>query len=105
MDSYNELVYNKVLPPEQKGYRLRNPPTFNYSNNTATQHSMGRNSLIVDSNELHSVTNAYIKVVNNIATFARPTPPTNIITNDTTMTQYSIKKGIGLFGKKVKAAV
>ena len=28
VDSNNEGVYNKVLPPEIKGYTLRNPPQF-----------------------------------------------------------------------------
>ena len=66
---------------------------------------MGWNNLIVGSNELHSVAKAYVKVVNAIATFVKPTPPTNIITNEIILTQYSIKQGLKVFGKKGEAAV
>ena len=61
---------------------------------------MGRNNPIVGSNELHSVAKAYINVVNDINSFIKPTPPTNIITNETILTQYSIKQGLKVFGKK-----
>ena len=37
--------------------------------------------------------------------FFKPTPPTNIITNKTILTQYSIKQGLKVFGKKGEAAV
>ena len=66
---------------------------------------MGWNNLIVGTNELHSVSKAYVNVVNDIATFVKPTPPTKIITNETILTQYSIKKELKVFGKKVEAAV
>ena len=33
------------------------------------------------------------------------TPPTNIITNETILTQYSINQGLKVFGKKGKAEV
>ena len=66
---------------------------------------MGWNNLIVGSNELHSVTKAYINVVNDITYFVKPTPPTNIITNDTILNQYSIKQVLKVFGKKLEAAV
>ena len=66
---------------------------------------MGWNNLIVGSNEIHSVANAYVNVVNAITSFVKPTQPTNIITNKTILTQYRIKKGLKVFGKKGKAAV
>ena len=48
---------------------------------------MGWNNLIVGSNELHSTAKAYVNVVNAIATFVKPTPPNNIITNKNILTQ------------------
>ena len=51
---------------------------------------MGWNNLIVGSHDLHSVVKSYANVVNYIANFFEPTPPTNIITNDTILTQYSM---------------
>ena len=96
---------NKVLPPERKGYILRNPPNVNYSDKIATRLSMGWKNLIVVSNEIHSVAKASFNVVNAITSFFRPTPPTNIITNENILTQYSIRQGLKVFGKKVEAAV
>ena len=61
---------------------------------------MGWNNLIVGSNEIHSVAKAYVNFVNAITSFVKPTPTTNIITNETILTQYSIKKGLKVFGKK-----
>ena len=81
VDSYNEVVDKKVLPTDRKGYILRNPPNVNYSDKRATRRSMGWNNIIFGSNELHSVAKAYITVVNAIASFVKPIPPTNIITN------------------------
>ena len=66
---------------------------------------MGWNNLIVGSNELHSVAKSFINVVNAITFFVKPTPPTNIITNETILIQYSIKLGLNEFGKKFEAAV
>ena len=66
---------------------------------------MGWNNIIVVSNEIHSVAKAYVNVVNTITYFVKPTPPTNIITNETILTQYSIKLGLNEFGKKFEAAV
>ena len=63
------------------------------------------NNLIVGYHALHSVLIAYVNVVNAIVTFAEPTPPTNIITNETILTQYIIKQGLKFFGKKGEAAV
>ena len=63
------------------------------------------NNLIVGSNELHSVAKAYINVVNSINSFVKPTPTTNIITNNTILTQYSMNQGLQVFGKKGEAAV
>ena len=67
--------------------------------------SMGCNNLIVISNELHSVAKAYANVSNAISVFIKPTPPTNIITNETILTQYSIKQGLKVFGNKGKSSV
>ena len=61
---------------------------------------MGWNSLIVGSNKIHSVAKLYVSAVNYIANFVKPIPPTNIITNDIILIQYSIKQGIEVFGKK-----
>ena len=66
---------------------------------------MGWNNLLVGSNELHSVAKAYINVVSAIAYFVKPTPPTNIITNNAILTQYRIKQVLKVFGKKGEAAV
>ena len=77
----NEGLDNKVLPPERKGYILRNPLNVNYSDKRATRLSMVWNNLIVGSNEIHSVAKSYVNVVNAITSFVKPTPPTNIITN------------------------
>ena len=95
----------KVLPPERKGYTLRSPPNVNYSDKRATWLSMGWNNLLVGSNEIHSVAKAYVNVVNAITFVVKPTPPTNIITNETILTQYIIKQGLKVFGKKGKAEV
>ena len=66
---------------------------------------MGCNNLIVGSNEIHSVAKAYVNVVNAITSFVKPTPPNNIITNKTILTQYIIKQGLKVFGNKGKAEV
>ena len=55
--------------------------------------------------EINSVAKAYVNVVNDITYFIKPTPPTNIITNETIMNQYSIKQGLKIFGKKDEAEV
>ena len=65
---------------------------------------MGWKNLIFGSNELQSVAKYYINVVNAITSFVKPTPPTNIITKKTTLTKYSIKQGLKVFGKKGEAA-
>ena len=105
VESDNEVVDNKVLTPERKGYSLRTPSNVNYSDNRDTRISMGCNNLIFGSNELHSVEKSYINVVNSITFFVKPTPPTNIIINETILTQYRIKQGLEVFGKKGEAAV
>ena len=102
--SDNEGVEKEVLPPEIKGCILRNTLDVNYSNKRAIWISMGWNNLIVGSNELHSVEKSYINVVNAITYFVKPTQPTNIITNDTILTQYIFKQGLKVFGKKGEAA-
>ena len=105
VESYNEVAYNKVLPPERKGCILRNPPNVNYSDKRATCISMGWNNLIIGSNEIHSVAKAYANFGNAITSFFKQTPPTKIITNDTILTQYRIKQGLKVFGKKGEAVV
>ena len=86
VDSGNEGVDKKFLPPERNFYILRTPPNVNYSEKRATQISMGWNNLIVGSNEIQSDAKSYINVVNDITYFFKPTPPTNIITNNTILT-------------------
>ena len=66
---------------------------------------MGRNNLIVGSNELKNCAKVHINVVNAITYFVKPTPPTNIITNETILNQYRIKQGLKVFGKKGEAAL
>ena len=100
MGSDNEVVDNEVLPPERKVYILRNPPNVNYSDKISTRISMGWNNQIVGSNEIHSVAKAYINVVNDINSFVKPTPPTNITTNETILNQCITKQGLKVFGKK-----
>ena len=63
------------------------------------------NNLIVVSNEIYSVSKAYVNVVNDISTFVKPTPPTKIITIETILTQYSTKQGLKVFGNKGEDAV
>ena len=60
-------------------------------------------NLIVGYHALHSVSKLYVNIGNDISTFAGPTLPTNIITNETILTQYSIKQGLDVFGKKGEA--
>ena len=96
---------NKVLPPERRGYILRNPPNVNYSEKRSTRLSMGWKNIIVGPNEIHSVAKLYVNVVNAINSFVKPTPPTNIITNKTILTQYGIKQVLKVFRKKGRASV
>ena len=63
------------------------------------------NNLIVGSNELHSVAKDYVNFGNAISIFVKPNQTTNIITNETILTQYRIKQGLKIFGKKEEAAV
>ena len=57
-------------------------------------------NLIFVSHDLQNVKKYYVNVVNAIANFVEPTPPTNIIKDETILTQYSIKQGFKGFGKK-----
>ena len=86
--------------PERKGYHLRNPPTINYNDGRANSWSMSWNNLIVGSHDLHNIAKAYVNVVNAIATFFEPNPPTNIIENGTILIQHSMKQYIKVFVKK-----
>ena len=63
------------------------------------------NNLVVDFHALNSVAEAYVNVINATVTFFEPTPPTNIITNETILTQYSIKQGLNMFGEKGEVEV
>ena len=102
MDAENEGVENygrvtinaKALPTERKGYRLSNSPTTNYNDERDNQSSMIWTNLIVGDRANRNVAKAYVNAVNAIATFVCPTPSTNIITNYTIRTQYSIKPGL-----------
>ena len=82
-----EGVENEFLPPEQKVYCLRNPPTINYNNGTVNRLSMNWNNLIVVSNAFQNVANAYVNAVNDITNFIEPTQPNKTITNKTITTQ------------------
>ena len=99
MDSENEGVDNEILPPEKKGYSLRNHPTKNYNYGRPNQRSMGWNDLVIGSHAPHSVVKAYVNVINDISNFVEPNPPTNIITNETILNEYSIKQGLNFLVK------
>ena len=98
LDSETERVDNEVLPPEQKGCHLFNPPTINYNDGRSNQQSMGWINLVGGHHAFHNVAKTYANIINAIATFVEPTPPTNIITNETFLTQYSIKQGLRVLG-------
>ena len=57
------------------------------------------------SHALDNVTKYYVKVANAISSFVEPTPPTNIITNETILNQYSIKQKLNSFDRKIKDEV
>ena len=59
---------------------------------------MGWINLIISSHTLHSAAKAYVNVVNSISTSVESNPSTNIITNDTIFTHYSIKQERKFFG-------
>ena len=105
MDAENEGVENKVLPPERKWYRLQNPPTIKYNDGKSNRRSVGCSKLIVGSHVLRSVSKSQVNTFNAISAFVEPTPPTNIIKNETILTQYSIKQRLKVLGKKVEATV
>ena len=60
---------------------------------------MVQSNLIVCACALHNTTKFYVNVVNAIATILETSTSTNIITNETTLTQYSIKQGLKVFGQ------
>ena len=91
-------MYDEVLHPEKKLYWLRNPPTIKYDDGRDNWVSVDWNNIIVGSNDLHSVTKAYVNDVNDISTFVELTTPTNIITNETILTHYSFKQVIKKIG-------
>ena len=55
---------------------------------------MGWKNLIVGYHALHNIRKACVNVVNIISNFVEHTPPTNTITNDINLTQYSIKQDL-----------
>ena len=63
------------------------------------------NNLIVGSNELHRIVKYHLNVPDAISTFVKADPPTNIITDDTILTQYSSNQGLEVFGKKDESVV
>ena len=105
VDAENEVVKNGALPPEQKGYWLQNPPTINYNDEISNKRSMVWSNNIFGDHVLHNFVKAYVNVFNAITTFVEPTPPTNIITNETILTQYITKQGIKFIGQKLKVSV
>ena len=66
---------------------------------------MGSSNHIVGSHALHSAAKTYVRFVNAMSTFVEPTTPTNIITKETILTQYSMKQGIKVFVQKGEAEV
>ena len=110
VESYNEGVDDDSgvtvnaysLPPEKNVYHLWNPPTFNCNDEISNQRSMGWINLIIGARALHNIAKAYVKVFNVIDAFVEPNSPTNIITNETILTQYSIKQGLKNFDKKAR---
>ena len=98
LDSETEIVDNEVLPPEQKGYHLFNPTTIKYNGGRSNHQSMGWINLIYGHHAFHNIAKLYVKIINDVATFVEPTPPTNIITNETFLTNYIIKQGLKVSG-------
>ena len=66
---------------------------------------MGWINLIVGAHALHNFAKAYANITNDTTTFVEPNPPTNIITNESFLTQYSIKQGLKVFAQKGEASV
>ena len=94
-----------ALPPEWKVYCLRRPTNINYNDESFNLFSIWWSNLIVGARALYNVAKAYVNVLNDIATFVEPTPPTNIILNETILTQCSINQGIQILVQKGEAAV
>ena len=91
LESKNEGVEKEFLPTEKKLYCLKNPPTIKCNYGRVDRSSMGCINLIVGSHDLHNVVKSYVNIVNAIVAFVEPTPPTNIITNETILTQKILK--------------
>ena len=66
---------------------------------------MGWSNLIFGALALHNVVMAHFNFVNAVANFVEPNTPTNIITDDTILKQYSINKGLQAFGDNGEASV
>ena len=100
MENGGRLTVNDdALNTDKYIYCLRNPLNINYNDERSNQRSMGWSNLIGGSRDLHSADIGYVNVVNTIANFVEPTLSNNIITNETILTQYRIKKGIQIFRK------
>ena len=98
---YGVTIDANALSYEKKGYHLQYPSNINYNYEIETRSSVLWINLVTGSRTLHNTANA----LNAITNFVELTPPTNIITNETILTQYNIKQGLQIFGNKGKAAV
>ena len=98
-------IYTNALPNDKKGYCLRHPPNTNYHEKRDNWCSICWSKLIVGSCALHNAAMTYANVINTIANFVENTPPKKIITNETILTQYIIKKVLQIFRQKCEAAV
>ena len=69
MDAENEGAENDALPPQKKGYHLRNPPTINYNYGESNWCYMGWSNLFFCYHTLHNVVKAYFNIANAISAF------------------------------------
>ena len=93
------------MMPYLKIEHLQYPLTNNYNDGIFNQQYIVWSYLIVGYHDLHNVSKAYENFFNAITTLVEPTPPTNIITNENILTQYSIRQGLNVLGRKEEASV
>ena len=105
METENKVVDNNALPPDKNLYHLRNPPTINYNKGRYNWRSVILSNLIDGARSLHNFSKSYANTVNDITIFIEPTTPTNIITNETILIQYSIKQVLNFLGGGIKSAL
>ena len=106
VENYGRVTINfDALPPHQQLHHPWNTPTISSSDERDNRCSMGWINLIVGAHALHNFAKAYANVINDTTTFVEPNPPTNIITNESFLTQYSIKQGLKVFAQKGEASV